>query len=141
VQHQLDQKLIVVNRSFIAVPDLVNGDLYQLEQALLNLFLNAIEAMSAGGELTLCTDVIVPAGQHPPQFRLTVQDTGVGIAPENMKRLFETFFTTKKTGTGLGLPITRRIIEEHGGVIHAVSELNRGAIFLVLLPLPPPKQT
>ena len=135
VQRQLEEKLITLRRSFVAVPDVVNGDLCQLEQALMNLLLNALEAMGPGGTLTVCTDVIVPAGHHPPQFRLTIQDTGVGITPENMSRMFETFFTTKKNGTGLGLPITRRIIEEHCGAIHVVSEPDQGATFLVLLPL------
>ena len=135
VQPQLDEKLIKVNRSFIAVPAVVNGDLYQLEQALINLLLNGLEAMGSSGELTVSTDVVPAVGSQPPHLRLTIRDTGVGIAPENMGRLFETFFTTKKHGTGLGLPITRRIIEEHHGVISATSEPNKGATFLVLLPL------
>jgi signal transduction histidine kinase len=135
VQHQLNEKLITLRISFAAESDLVAGDLYQMEQAFMNLLLNAVEAMGLNGELTVGTDIIQPAGGHPPQFRLTIKDTGVGIPPENMSRLFETFFTTKRQGTGLGLPITRRIIEEHRGVISVVSEPDQGSTFLVLLPL------
>ena len=135
VQHQLNEKLITLRTAFGAASDLVAGDLYQMEQAFMNLLLNAVEAMGTNGVLTVTTDVIEPAGGHPAQFRLTIQDTGVGIALENRKRLFEPFFTTKKQGTGLGLPITRRIIEEHRGVISVASEPDQGATFLVLLPL------
>jgi two-component system NtrC family sensor kinase len=63
-----------------------------------------------------------------------VADTGVGVAPENMPQLFEPFFTTKSHGTGLGLPITRRIVQEHHGEISVASEVNRGTAFTVLLP-------
>lgn len=135
VQHQLNEKLITLQKTFNASSDLVAGDLYQMEQAFMNLLLNAVEAMGTNGELTVITDIIEPAGGHPAQFRLTIKDTGVGIASENMGRLFETFFTTKKQGTGLGLPITRRIIEEHHGVISVASEPDKGATFVVLLPL------
>jgi len=135
VQPQLDEKLIKVHRFFHAEPAVVSGDLYQLEQALINLLLNALEAMGSNGELTVSTDVGAAAGSQPPQLRLTVRDTGMGIPVENMSRLFETFFTTKKHGTGLGLPITRRIIEEHHGAISVASEPDKGATFLVLLPL------
>lgn len=138
VQHQLDEKLIRLRKSLGAASDLVAGDLYQLEQAFMNLLLNAVEAMGPSGELTVTTDVIGSGGGHPAQFRLTIQDTGVGIPPENRKRLFEPFFTTKKHGTGLGLPITRRIIEDHRGVITVASEPNQGATFLVLLPFAKP---
>ncbi len=135
VQHQINDKLIALHRSFAASPDVIHGDLYQLEQVFMNLFLNALESMGPNGELTVSTDIITPAGKHPPHFRLTIQDTGIGISPENMKRLFDTFFTTKKNGTGLGLSIARRIVEEHHGVISAVSEPNKGAAFIMLLPL------
>ena len=135
VQHQINEKLITLRRSFAASPDVINGDLYQLEQAFMNLFLNALEAMSPHDELIVSTDVIAPIGNHPAQFRLTIQDTGIGIPAKNLERIFETFFTTKKTGTGLGLSITRRIIEEHHGAISVASEPNKGATFVVLLPL------
>ncbi|HXP63491.1 MAG TPA: ATP-binding protein, partial [Dongiaceae bacterium] len=79
-----------------------------------------------------------PAAGHTgpvsPQIRVLVQDTGPGISPENLPRLFEPFFTTKPNGTGLGLPITRRIIHEHHGEISVRSEPGKGTIFEILLP-------
>jgi len=68
-------------------------------------------------------------------MHIHIQDTGVGIAPENMGRLFEPFFTTKKNGTGLGLAISQRIAHEHHGAIQAQSEVNRGSTFIFSLPL------
>jgi signal transduction histidine kinase len=65
---------------------------------------------------------------------VTIQDSGAGISPENMGRLFEPFFTTKSNGTGLGLPITHRIIQEHRGSIRVDSQPNKGATFSILLP-------
>jgi signal transduction histidine kinase len=136
LQHQFDAKLITLNRTFSASLDAVKGDDYQLEQAFVNLFFNALEAMGPSGTLSVTTDTIEPAGQNRalPQVRVTIADDGIGISPENMSRLFEPFFTTKQNGTGLGMAITRRIIREHHGDITAQSEPNRGTTFQVWLP-------
>jgi two-component system nitrogen regulation sensor histidine kinase GlnL len=142
VQHQIDGTLVCLSRRFNASPDAVTGDDYQLEQAFMNLVLNALEAMGSNGTLTVATEN-VPAehdagapvelrGAH--RIRVSVQDTGVGISPENMARLFEPFFTTKQSGTGLGLPICQRIIQEHHGAISVQSDPNKGTTFTVLLP-------
>ena len=120
VQDQMAKKDLRLERSFAAAPDLVNGDDYQLKQAFLNLLFNAIEATSAHGTLSVTTELIGETSESgdalrettPAQLRVTIRDTGVGIAPENLDRVFEPFFTTKPKGTGLGLPITRRIIHE-----------------------------
>ena len=74
-----------------------------------------------------------PAGSSD-QLQVTIHDTGIGIAPENMKRLFEPFFTTKASGTGLGLAITRRILQQHRGEISAKSPPGEGTTFTILLP-------
>ena len=141
VQAQREGKSITLNRLFQAVPDLAKGDDYQLQQAFVNLFLNALEAMAPKGMLTVATETIsAPAraaiSQDFPEAALcvTIKDTGAGIAPENLARLFEPFFTTKPSGTGLGLPITRRIIQEHGGAITVESLLHKGTTFSVVLP-------
>lgn len=137
VQHRLDGKLIALHRSFQAAPDSIQGDDYQLEQAFLNLFLNAADAMGPNGKLTVATETVpgnAGAGHRHPQVRITVADTGIGVAPENMAQMFEPFFTTKSHGTGLGLPITRRIMQEHHGEITVASELNKGTTFTLLLP-------
>jgi two-component system sensor histidine kinase HydH len=140
VQTQMEGKSITLNRSFHAVPDLAKGDDYQLQQAFVNLFLNALEAMAPKGMLTVATETVFAAmtatSQNPPEatLRVTIKDTGAGIAPENLARLFEPFFTTKPSGTGLGLPITRRIIQEHGGAITVESLPHKGTTFSVVLP-------
>jgi len=136
IQHQLDEQKIKLHRSFRAASDLVRGDDYQLEQAFLNLFFNAVEATAPNGKLSVATDIVgAPAGTKTRQLRVTIKDTGTGIPPENMGRMFEPFFTTKSNGTGLGLPITRRIIQEHNGSIAVESKLDRGTTFRVVLPL------
>ena len=137
VQHHLEGRRISLNSSFRAEPDMLRGDAYQLEQAFLNLFFNALDAMGAHGELNVATEFVPAGGPDNPQapvLRIAVRDTGVGIPPENLERLFDPFFTTKPHGTGLGLPITRRIVQEHRGVITVASELNNGTTFTLLLP-------
>ncbi|RJX25961.1 MAG: GAF domain-containing protein [Desulfurivibrio sp.] len=104
-------------------------DRYQLIQVLGNLVVNGCQAMSEGGELT------VAARQEGEMLALSVTDTGPGIAAKNMARLFEPFFTTKVRGTGLGLAVSRRLVEANNGRIGARNESGRGATFLVHLPL------
>jgi PAS domain S-box-containing protein len=137
VQHHLEGRRINLVRTLHATPDIVRADAYQLEQAFINLFFNALDAMGANGELNVVTELVPPGGvENPnaPMLRVTVQDTGMGIPQENLNRLFEPFFTTKPHGTGLGLPITRRIVQEHRGVISVASELHKGTTFTLLLP-------
>jgi signal transduction histidine kinase len=138
MQHEFEGRKVGLREQLRAAPDLVRGDGYQLEQVFLNLFLNALDAMGPNGRLTISTDVL-PGGQSEipgtPALRVRVQDTGVGISPENLGRLFEPFFTTKTAGTGLGLAITRRIVQEHRGQIAVESQPGQGATFSVLLPL------
>ena len=143
LQHQFEGKLISLNRRFAAAPDAIKGDDYQLEQAFVNLLLNAIEAMGPNGALTVATDVVAatPVGRAAranaasgSQVRVTIADTGIGIAPEHMGRLFEPFFTTKQHGTGLGLSIARRVVQAHHGDITVESEVNKGTTFRITLP-------
>jgi two-component system sensor histidine kinase HydH len=136
VEHQIKGKFISLNRRYTAAPDTVSGDEYQLQQAFMNLLFNAIEAVGMNGMLTVSTEI---AGANPGERRLRIhiQDTGLGITPENLPHLFEPFFTTKKSGTGLGLAICRRIIHEHDGDITAQSEVQKGATFSISLPALP----
>jgi len=110
------------------------GPLCQLDvnffkQAILNLILNAQQAMPKGG------DMIIRTHMAKGLALLDISDTGVGIPKENLERIFEAYFTTKRGGTGLGLPTTRRIIEEHQGHIAVTSEPTRGTNFRIELPL------
>ncbi len=136
VEHQIKGKFISLDRRYAAAPDTVSGDEYQLQQAFMNLLFNAIEALGMNGTLTVSTEI---AGEKPGERRLRIhiQDTGMGIPPENLARLFEPFFTTKKSGTGLGLAICQRIVHEHDGNITAQSEVKKGATFSISLPALP----
>lgn len=104
-------------------------DIHQIQQALINLMLNAIQAMEKGGKLTLRTFV------EGERVGVEVRDTGVGISPSHLKRIFDPFFTTKSEGTGLGLSITHKIIEAHGGTIEVQSQEGKGSIFKIYLPV------
>jgi signal transduction histidine kinase len=104
----------------------IDADLF--EQALLNLMLNAEQAMPDGGSLTLIGRSVGTT------VYLDVIDTGVGIAPEGIGKLFRPFHTTKPDGSGLGLATTRKIVLAHGGTIEAQSELGRGTKFTIGLP-------
>jgi hypothetical protein len=106
-------------------PDLppIAVDAGQVQQALLNIMLNGIQAMPAGGTLLVGANVI------DGTLRVTVRDTGVGIAAENLAKIFSPFFTTKHQGTGLGLAITRSIVEKNQGVIKVTSQVGHGTTF------------
>lgn len=109
----------------------VRGDAEHLQQAFLNLVLNAIQAMPDGGTLTLKTGYAT--GAH--FVTATVADTGCGIKPEDQERVFNVFYSTKPGGTGLGLPLVHRIVDEHGGFIEMDSALGQGTTFVVNLPI------
>jgi signal transduction histidine kinase len=104
-------------------------DSAQMRTVLVNLCLNALDAMPRGGRLEINLESSPSAG-----VRLCVADTGTGIAPEIAERLFQPFITTKETGTGLGLSISRRIVEEHGGTLSAANRPAGGACFTIMLP-------
>ncbi len=106
-----------------AVPD-------RLRQVFLNLVLNALDAMEEGGTLRMSTQ----ATDEPAGVRVVVADTGTGIAPDAVSQVFEPFYTTKPEGLGLGLFITQKVVEEHGGKIELESQYNRGSTFTVWLP-------
>jgi signal transduction histidine kinase len=109
----------------------VMADRVQLQQALMNLMLNGIEAMEdRGGELRTSSQ-LAPDGQ----LLISVCDAGVGLPSENLDKIFTAFFTTKTQGTGLGLAITRSIIESHGGRIWATANSTEGATFHIMLPV------
>jgi signal transduction histidine kinase len=115
----------------IAAPNLpaLKADPNHLTQVLLNLMLNGLQAMPHGGTLTL------EAKTSNSNFLIAVTDTGTGIAPENLSRIFEPYFTTNAQGSGLGLAISRRIIEAHGGTITVSNQAGGGCRFQITLPL------
>ncbi len=139
LERELNKYRIAVDKHFQPVPNaLVNGN--QIQQVLLNLIINARQAMTGGGRLIVKL-------WHEPQtatVHLMLRDSGCGIAPENLPRIFDPYFTTKsgpdasgKGGTGLGLAMCREIIEAHHGRIRVDSAVGRGTAFTLMLPAAP----
>lgn len=149
---------VTIQRAYYDVPP-VFVDIAQMEQVLFNLYTNALQAMTEGGVLSVSCQVVytekethlpmgvakevaiefgTPIGIYRGQQRwleLEVSDTGVGITAEQLKRIFQPFFTTKAHGIGLGLPITRRLVEDHHGYLLVRSQSGHGATFSVRLPI------
>jgi signal transduction histidine kinase len=109
---------------------LVNGDHEQLRMAFKNIIKNANEAMETGGTLTVTIRTVADGWAE-----VSFADTGSGIAAEDLNRVFEPLFSRKARGIGLGLSITKMIIEKHGGTIEAKSEPGKGATIVIQLPL------
>ena len=135
LQPQMSVKLIALKRNYLAASDAVHGDDAQLQQVFMNLLLNALQAMGPNGTLTIGTETA--DGEHGARvLKVTVEDTGLGIAPETLDQLFVPFFTTKRNGTGLGLAICQRIMLEHRGAIQVRSRPGEGSVFSLTLPAP-----
>jgi PAS domain S-box-containing protein len=126
-------------------PWLITGDATQIQQVLMNLWVNARDAMPQGGTLTARVENVTvgdaevqlhPKAKPGPYVVISVIDTGTGIAPELMDKIFDPFFTTKPIGqgTGLGLPTVLGIVESHGGFLHVDSEIGKGTVFKIYLP-------
>jgi signal transduction histidine kinase len=128
---------VEISTSFIEGLPPVRADAQQLRQVFLNLVLNAVEAMPLGGKLLVSTSLrrSTRRGAAAAFLEVRFRDTGVGISPGDLRNLFIPFFTTKERGTGLGLPISQRIIENHGGTIEVRSQTGTGSTFTVLLPV------
>lgn len=123
---------------------MIMADIDQMQQVFLNLSLNAVHAMPKGGILKIkasqidyndIKDSVQIKTKDNKIAAISLQDTGIGIAPEDMEYIFEPFFTKKAKGSGLGLSISHKIIQEHGGAITVKSEVGKGSIFTVYLPI------
>jgi CheY-like chemotaxis protein len=115
----------------------VPSDATQLQQVLLNLCVNARDAMPRGGTLTISAQNLEPVASAGRAVEIKVVDTGQGMPPEVRERVFEPFFTTKPQGNGIGLATVASIVKSHGGSIELRSELGRGTEFRIVLPLSP----
>ena len=129
LQPELDNRGLSVKQKFAARLPLSPLDAVQIQQALVNLIKNAMQAMTKNGTLTLQT------GEGADGVWVSVADNGGGIPPEQLNQIFEPFYTTKKKGTGLGLMIVQRIVRAHGGRIELESHVGRGTTFRLWLPL------
>jgi two-component system NtrC family sensor kinase len=133
VRHQLELSGIQLQLDLPSDHPLIQCDAAQIEQVLLALILNAIDAMTRGGNLWISTRL----DDQDFEYRITVRDDGTGIAPEILVQIFEPFLTTKQTGkgVGLGLAVSNRIVEQHDGRIDVQSELGKGTAFTIHLPV------
>src|SRR5438132_7761648 len=142
IRIKADSKAVLLNKDL--VPDLppVLLDRQQIKQVLLNLFINAVEAMGDhGGELIVRTHRLSKAADDT-WVQIEVTDTGCGISPADLEHIFDPFYTTKhesqeREGTGLGLVIVYQIVQEHSGHVEVESEVGRGTTFFVNLPVNP----
>jgi len=118
-------------------PVIVPLDAAQIEDAVLNLIINAIESANTGGQVTVKVDKAQNErlNQREEEATVEVADNGPGIREEDLSRIFNPFFTTRNTGTGLGLPAVRRISRLHGGRVEVSSVVGKGSIFTIYLPL------
>ncbi len=130
IEHQLQTAAVQVKLNLDPGLSSVKGNSGKLQQVFLNLFLNARDAMESGGSLTIRT------WSEDGFVRVEVADSGPGISPENLSRIYDPFFTTKgaRKGTGLGLSVSYGIVHEHGGTIEVASRPGAGARFRIELP-------
>ena len=120
MQNEAVRKGVALRTDLADVPP-VQGDRVQLQQVLLNLFMNGVEAMASLAERP--RELLIYSRQHEPdQVLVAVQDSGVGIDAQNLEKIFDAFYTTKSQGMGMGLAISRSIVENHGGRLWAVAE-------------------
>ncbi len=148
VEKKLQEKKIWWNTAYAPDTPSVYADFHQIQQVVINLLLNAIDAMEEGGQLLISAAPYTGSGKGYAQVQhlwqdlsgksrfveIMIQDSGVGIKPEDLENIFDPFFTTKPQGTGLGLAIVYRIISAHGGEIAVSSMLGQGTSFKFLLP-------
>ena len=132
VQGAAQSSMVKIHEEYNGSPVIVNMDPNEMKQVFINIINNALQAMPQGGDLWIR---LHPVGEYEAMIEFA--DTGVGISPENLQKIFEPFFSTKedRDGTGLGLSISYRIIQHHGGRIDAESEPGKGTIFRIVLPL------
>jgi len=134
--YEMEAQKISLERSYAPDIPLVPMDREQMKQVFLNLMLNAIQAMERGGHLRVAIRWRpAPSGDGGRSVaEITVQDTGPGMEEDIQRKIFEPFFSTKEEGIGLGLPIARRIVEEHGGEVQVESRAGEGTTFTITLP-------
>jgi signal transduction histidine kinase len=148
VQSLAQQKNITVTVEVKEPLPAITADRMRVQQMIYNLLSNAIKFTDPGGHVTVTADTVFPGGPSGPcSLRIRVVDTGIGIKLEDQTRIFDTFEQVdasparEQEGTGLGLALTRKLVELHGGLIGVESEgvKGRGSMFTILLPLAPPE--
>jgi two-component system NtrC family sensor kinase len=131
VERQLGEGVRIVAALAGASPPIL-GHANALQQVLLNLIMNARDALAGSGEIKVATGV---SPEQPDRIWLRVADTGPGIPPEAMSRIFDPFYTTKSSGTGLGLSVSYGIIRDHNGTVDVESSVGKGTTFVLTFPI------
>jgi signal transduction histidine kinase len=124
-----------IEKNFLSPLPRIMIDPNSMEQAFLNIVLNAQKAMPKGGTFTVSTRGNPHGKNGKGEVQILFEDTGVGIPRDNLHRIFNPFFSTRSDGTGLGLSITKNILEQHGGNIAVESQVNVGTTFTITLPV------
>ncbi|MBI5361266.1 MAG: HAMP domain-containing protein [Planctomycetes bacterium] len=133
MKNEFALRKIIVSRVIVNKLPEISANVNHLQQVFLNLLNNAMDAMPDGGNITITSGYI----EDDNAIQIAIKDTGTGITKEDLKRIFDYFFTTKEPGkgTGLGLPICKQIVNDHGGTIDVQSEPDKGSIFIIKLPV------
>lgn len=135
VESTFGRKTITVNLSLAESLPLISLDFKQIQQVFINLFTNAADAIRAKGEISIQSYRELLTRRGDQFIVVAIKDSGIGISEEDLTKIFDPFFTRKAEGTGLGLPITQRIIHQHGGSIDVESSNGKGTTFYVKLPV------
>jgi two-component system, NtrC family, sensor kinase len=140
LETQAKEKNVEVIRRFSSDLPMVWIDREQMKQVFMNLILNAIQAMKDGGSIVISTGVSAKSdGELVREYvQVEVRDTGIGIPPENLERIFDPFFTSKDEGSGLGLAVSHQIVQEHSGFVTVKSTVGKGTAFFVNVPIGKP---
>ncbi|MFB3787315.1 MAG: ATP-binding protein [bacterium] len=128
LRHRVNQQRVAIRKEIRVADKIIPADRERMEQAILNLLLNALDVTPEGKPL------VIAIGREEECLTVEIRDSGPGIPPEQVNELFKAFRTSKPQGTGLGLPMTRRIVEEHQGTIRVSANHPTGAVFTILLP-------
>ncbi len=130
LESQAGNNRITFKKELSGVDILFDFDPRQIEAVIINLLQNAVQSIENEGVVTIKTEF----DEARQSFKLTIKDTGSGISPENLKKIFKPFYSTKAKGTGLGLAISKDIIERHGGSVSVSSVKGKGTVFEIYLP-------
>ena len=135
IREECEARGVACEMASAGAPPAIWGDRYQLEQVFQNILKNSLDAMPAGGRITIAAGA--RAGADGSEVEVRIADTGIGIPPQDLSRVFDPFFTTKDVGkgTGLGLSVSYGIVKAHGGTIQVASQVGKGTVFTVSLPV------
>jgi signal transduction histidine kinase len=138
VEKQASRQAIAITTNLSADLPILRADSAQMKACFLNILTNAVQAMPRGGQIRITARVEAAGNSNPGWFQVDFADTGPGIPRGDREKVFAPYYSTKPTGFGLGLAITRKIVEDHGGRIYVAESETPGAVVVIELPLAAP---